>query len=164
LGKEYNQINLIKRHLQGFAIKLRTNTLLTIAFLKKTIGIKNERCPYCRNRQAIDTWEHWTRQHLTILLEEMKETIVQKMGTDITIIDIKMNTNLDKWYKIVETGVIDEETAKKLFKNIGDKKRNKQCKERSNEEKEKKKRKKRRTRKPRNRHKIKRTSRRIRSK
>jgi hypothetical protein len=38
------------------------------------------------------------------------------MGTDITMIDIKMNTNLDKWYKITKTRVIDEETAKKLRK------------------------------------------------
>jgi hypothetical protein len=62
--------------------------------------------------EAIDTWEHWTRQHSTILLEEMKETIVQKMGTDITMIDIRMNTDLDKWYKIAETGVIDEKQQK----------------------------------------------------
>jgi hypothetical protein len=46
----------------------------------------------------------------------MKETIVQKMKSDIIMIDIRMNTNLDKWYKIAETGVIDEETAKKLRK------------------------------------------------
>jgi hypothetical protein len=76
------------------------------------MGIKNERCPYCRNRQAIDTWDHWTRQHSIILLEEMKETIVQKMGTDITMIDIKMNTNQDKWYKIAETGVLMKKQQK----------------------------------------------------
>jgi hypothetical protein len=38
------------------------------------------------------------------------------MKIDITMIDIRMNTNLDKWYKIAKTRVINEKTAKKLMR------------------------------------------------
>jgi hypothetical protein len=113
-GKEYNKISNLKRYLQGFSIKLRTNTLPTLSFLKKTMGIENDSCPFCR-RYREDTWEHWTKSHSIELVYDMKSKIESCMGTKVTKYDLNC-INHNNWVKMTETGVIDEESAKKLRK------------------------------------------------
>jgi ribonuclease HI len=113
-GKEYNKISNLKRYLQGFAIKLRTNTLPTLSFLKKTMGIENDSCPFCR-RYTEDTWKHWTNSHSIELVYEMKSKIESSMETEVTKYDLNC-IEYNDWIKMTETGVIDEESAKKLRK------------------------------------------------